>query len=155
MKTALFAAIIALMLLTGCQATQIAGATIATQTFTLPGSPDDSVALANTQKLFIWDTATGNLAKSDTGVVTSGCTLAEAAIAIAAHGESTLIYTATIPPLDNALNYAMALCTDNAPASGKAGIILGPWRYDPETNNTFSDTNNARNGSIFTQNEYR
>lgn len=146
MKTAIIGLIIALSVLTGCQTQQMAGATIASQTFVIPDEPDNQAAIVNTHKLFIWDTATGNLANSSTGVVTAACTLAEAAIAIAAHGQSTLVLTATIPALDNSYIYGMAVCQDNAPASGFAELIAGPWLYDPVTNKTYSDTNPIKHG---------
>lgn len=126
-------------------------ATIASQTFVLPSS--DSVTHTANTYIILWDKATGNLV-ADAGTIASGNTWTGGDIATAVHAQNGTAWTATIPALDNQYEYVM--CIYDAASPAKTDVpTMGPFLYDPETNNVYSDTNPMRNGSIFTQNKYR
>ena len=146
--------ILAILLMVGVTWTvtdRAGAATIASQTFVLPSS--SSVTHTTNTYIILWDKATGNLV-ADAGTIASGNTWTGGDIATAVHAQNGTAWTATIPALDNQYKYVMAIYDAASPAKTDVPT-MGPFLYDPVTNNVYSDTNPMRNGSIFTQNEYR
>lgn len=117
------------------------------QTFTLPSS--SSVTHTANTYIILWDIKTGNLV-ADAGTIAAGNTWTGGDIATAVHAQNGLVWTATIPALDDQVEYGMAIFDAASPAKTDVPT-MGPFLYDARINKAYTDTSPVQRANVLTR----
>ena len=94
------------------------------------------------------DTTNADMMSASTGLADTD--YADCVLAFTADGENTDWASDTFPSLATNRPYSITFYeTSGTPAAGDT-VVLGPVRYNPETGETFTDTNSMYGGGIVT-----
>lgn len=128
---------------------KVHAATSSATTYCIANKPDFGFTDIDDVYAIITDIRNCDMMHATTGVADADYT--DCDIEFTQDGQNTKWAVATIPPLDITKEYAITFYETSGTAAATDDIKAGPFRFDPESGSTFTDTNpvlGSRNRTI-------